>query len=278
MGKIPDQPNKEPIFDKPGYFGFSESPFDYQSEVRFFYPAPSQFSILTHILRQYEQKFIRLMVLGKKTSGRTIMAQMLTALLEEENKVEVRYYYPQSFPLREMTLRVFMDALQLEWLEDFNQSLQYLKETFVHQAVIQKPYFLIMEQNTSQKRIFSDAVLYELLQLMHEGQPVFHLVWFAIEKPSGLKFLSPKAIDEYDHLPDMRYREMVGMIKYRCSVVGQKKPPFTQEALKQIFHLTNGNPGQTVRLCDFALNEALGERKRMCGIEEVNSAWRRWII
>jgi type II secretory pathway predicted ATPase ExeA len=71
---------------------------------------------------------------------------------------------------------------------------------------------------------------------------------------------------------------MTKMIQYRCQVAGRIEPLFTQDALTQIFHLTHGNPGQTIRLCGFALDETVGNRKQICGIEEIQTVWERWIF
>jgi type II secretory pathway predicted ATPase ExeA len=219
-----------------------------------------------------------MLVVGKKATGKTSMAQVLAALLAQEQRVVVRNYFPQNFPNQEATLRILLSFLQVDWRGDFEQSFQHLKDVFVHQAVKNKPYFVMVEQNNAHELGFVDAIFHELLQLRQAGQPVFHLVWFANEKPTQTEYLFPQDIDEVLNLPNMTYREMVGLIRYRCQVVGQKHPPFTQEALKQIFHHTQGNPGLVISLCDFALDETLGEIKNICGVEQVDTAWYRWTL
>ena len=269
---------KETVVSRTGYFGFTEGPFDYCSNTRFFYPAPSRLNILTKILDQYEKKLIRMMIVGKCGSGKTSMAQKLTAFLAEAEKVEIMHYFPLIIPHQELTLLLFLEALQLDWQVNYERSLQYLKDYLIQRAAIQNPIFIIVEDNIPHKPIFADSILYELLQLRYETEPVFHIVWFAAEKPLKIKYVLPDDMDEYVNLSDMTYREMAGMIKYRCQLAGRKKPLFTKEALKQIYHLTNGQPGLTIRLCDFAIDEAVSERKHMCGIEEVQTAWDKWVF
>jgi hypothetical protein len=259
------------------FFGFSESPFRTKYDRRFYFLCQSRILILLDILRQYEMKYLRMVVVGKKGTGKTSLAQILTEQLIHDGAVTMKYYAPDNISGQEATLRIFMAALQLEWQANFDQSFQYLKEYFIHQAEIQKPIFLIMETNGADKPIYADFILYELIQLRYAEQPVFHLVWFTTEESLNMTNLISPLIEAVEKITDLTLHEMIGMIRYRCWVAGRGESPFSRSALKQIYLLTHGNPRQTICLCSLVLSETFNDKEPLCGAKQVYNAWHRWV-
>ena len=272
-----DEPTIRVLNSRIDSLGFKYFPFDYQFDVRFFYPAPSRMTILTHILDSCHRGFVRMCLIGKKGSGKTTLAMMLSALLEQENKVELRYYSPQEFRDYEPTLKMLVFAFGLEWQGDVEQNLQRLKDALIHQYEIGKPYFLIIEQYRPEGYIHAISILRELANVYIRHDPAFHFIWLADELPSSQPSQVTRNCEQVINLTDMSYREMAGMIRYRCRVAGRKKPIFTTDALKNIFHLSHGNPGLALRLCDFALYEMASDNKTLLGVKEVEGACR-WIF
>jgi type II secretory pathway predicted ATPase ExeA len=272
-----EKESRDPFLSMFRYFHFIEPPFGYRYDVRFFYPAPSRISILTKILSQSKHDFVSVMVLGESGTGKTILANNLMASLEKDNRVTVRYYVPQDIPNLEMNMQLLFDDLKLEWQESYDKSLKYLIAQFTRQTKIGTPYFLIVEDNFSRKLLQPDSILGTLFQLKQAGKLMFHLVWFDATNPAELGYEFTKFISEIINLPNMKYREMVGMIRFRCEVAGRKKAPFTVDALKKIFQITKGNPGMGIRLADFTLTMARGEQKSICEVVDVENA-AEWIM
>jgi type II secretory pathway predicted ATPase ExeA len=258
------------------HFGFLDSPFDYQSQIRFFFSAPSRQRIMDKILSRYQDNFISLLIVGRQGTGKTHLAQVFTSVLSNEDKVVLKYYAPLEIPGRDENLKMLLEAFDLEWQYSYDRSFQALKDFLVHQVEIHKPVFLIVYQGRP-KRIFANEHIFDLLNLRYAGQPVLHIVWLTAALQLGLDYIFPRLIENTEYLRDMKYREMAGMIKFRSQVSGRKTSPFTTEALKCIHRLTHGNPGKVIRLCDFALDEAYFERNFICAVENVEKAWETWI-
>ena len=273
---LDDDESREPFLSDYRYFGFKTPPFGFRLDVNNFIPVPSRFSLLVLILRKHEKSFIRWLIIGKAGTGKTSMAKVLTALLEGEGHVLVMNLFMPNSSRLEDVLRTIFGQLQLEWQKNVEQSLQFLKDKFIHQAEIGKPYFMLVDNDLTDLPAYADTILSELLQLRYADQPVCHLVWFDVEVPDKKKYRFIEFMEKQKAIQDLTFREMNTLIQHRCEKAGRKDVPFTRDAILRIFYYTNGNPKLTVRLCDSVMDETVGQKKAICDVEDVDNA-HKWI-
>jgi general secretion pathway protein A len=68
------------------------------------------------------------------------------------------------------------------------------------------------------------------------------------------------------------YEEMTGMIDYRCKLA-EIKNPFTKEALKELFDVTQGIPREVLKVCDLSYSMAEMMQEKSVSPELVQSAY-----
>ena len=265
-------------FSEIEYLGLLEYPFDYQLDIRFFFSAPSRTDILFNILRQSNKTAIRFMVSGETRMGKTALSMKLSHLLEIDDEVLPMTYSPRLTNNRDQSLQFLMQSLGLKWMGNFDESLQHIKNAIIIQSAEQSPLFLIFHQMKADISANIDTLLSEILKLKHNGQPACHFVWFTHEKPQNGKYQIMEFINDYEILNPFKGCEMNDMINFRCQVAGRIRPLFSKEVFDRIYHYTYGNPGETLKLCGFVMDEMVQGRRKSAGIEDVDAAWKRWII
>lgn len=248
------------------YWNFKEKPFENIAGKKFFYPSSKHEEALMRLIYTVREHKGGAVLIGSYGTGKTTLANAL--LTELENSVS---YAPvfitnplmNSFDfLKEIVARLGVaftsDITSLELKHLLESVLRRNFENEKHTVIIIDEAHLIQDKETWEElRLLLNFQLNEqfLLSLILIGQMELSRT---IE---GMKQLKQRLSMRY-HLKPLTEKETCEYIKHRLEVVGATGPIFSEEALRQVFIYSNGNPRDINNICDMALLVGYGNKTK----------------
>ncbi len=253
--------------------GFQKEPFSTSPDPEFFYSSREHERALTNVLIELRLKRGLSVVLGDVGTGKTTLSRKL--IQDLKNREDCLFHIMLDPTFENNVLFIQSLVRNFGMLPEANGNapipsmtdLRERLERFLFQkgVVENKTVILIIDeaQKLSETSLEALRVLlnyetnqFKLLQLVLLGQ---------IELLSTLKSIS-NFLDRISFktlLNPLDYAEMKEMIYFRIGQAGynSRMDLFLEEALKEIYHYTNGYPRKVTMLCHRALKEMLMRNK-----------------
>ena len=251
--------------------GFDKEPFSTSPDPEFFYSSYEHERALTNVLIELRLKRGLSVVLGDVGTGKTTLSRKL--IQDLKNREDCLFHIMLDPIFENNTL--FMQSLVRNFgisTESGGQALSITDlrerlERFLFQkgVVENKTVILIIDEAQKLNEVSLEALRvllnyetnqFKLLQLVLLGQ--LELLSTLRGIPNFLDRISFKTL-----LNPLDYTEMKEMIYFRIGQAGyhSKMDLFLEDALKEIYHYSNGYPRKVTMLCHRALKEMLMRNK-----------------
>ncbi len=272
--------------------GFEKEPFSTSPDPEFFYSSREHERALTNVLIELRLKRGLSVVLGDVGTGKTTLSRKL--IQDLKNREDCLFHIMLDPIFENNTL--FMQSLvrnfgilpdtagQVPSITDLRERLE--RFLFQKGVVENKTVILIIDEAQKLNDMSLEALRvllnyetnqFKLLQLILLGQNELLSTIRGI--PNFLDRISFKSL-----LNPLDYTEMKEMVYFRIGQAGyhSRMDLFLEEALKEIYHYSNGYPRKVTMLCHRALKEMLMKNKPVVdrGViealieDEVHAGWQ----
>jgi MSHA biogenesis protein MshM len=245
-----------------------ENPFDWITDLRFFFSSPTRLIILNEVMRTIKSSSGRLLYFGERGIGKTILIKKLYSLLGGEDIIPIHISETYSIDgfIRKLLigLKLFIGTEQPKNILAIQKWIRILYENDYRVVLLIDVGKVVSEE--------VNALMCELANLKYSKIPILHMVFFTSSYPMDEKWSVLSEIRIIKAVPRFNYEESVGLINFRCKVAGRRSPLFSNEGYRTIFEITDGNPGKIIRLCYPAMNFTALAGKETGGSEEVLKA------
>jgi general secretion pathway protein A len=255
---VPFQP-LDPLMYQ-AYYGLKAMPFNITPDPAFLYLSDGHREALQHLRYGIDQEKGFIVLTGEVGSGKTTLCRYLLAEIEPK-PIETALILNPAVSETQL-LQAILRELGLDSPKRARQDcLNQLNEHLLALNTAGRKCLLIVDesQNMSHEALENLRLLSnletnrsKLLQIILIGQPELK---DKLQDPS-LRQLRQRILVHYD-LEPLNREEMEHYISYRLTVAGANgRPSFTTNALRKIYHSSQGIPRIINHLCDKALLSA----------------------
>lgn len=250
------------------YFGLRGKPFQLNPDPSFFYGSRGHRRAMAYLEYGLHQNEGFIVITGEVGAGKTLLVRSLLEKLDPKKIVAANLVSTQIDA--DDTLRLVAAAFGIPSKHLNKSDLLLAIEAFlVSTTAAGKRALLIVDeaqnltpQAVEELRMLSNFQLedHALLQSFLVGQPEFRAI---MQSPEMVQ-LRQRVIASY-HLGPLDLLETHAYIEHRLSCVGWKgNPSFDQEAMREIFNVSQGIPRRINAVCDrIMLGAFLGEQRRV---------------
>lgn len=250
------------------YFGLRGKPFQLNPDPSFFYGSRGHRRAMAYLEYGLHQNEGFIVITGEIGAGKTLLVRSLLEKLDPKKIVAANLVSTQIDA--DDTLRLVAAAFGIPSKHLTKSDLLLAIEAFlVSTTAAGKRALLIVDeaqnltpQAVEELRMLSNFQLedHALLQSFLVGQPEFRAI---MQSPEMVQ-LRQRVIASY-HLGPLDLQETHAYIEHRLSCVGWKgNPSFDQEAMREIFNVSQGIPRRINAVCDrIMLGAFLGEQRRV---------------
>jgi general secretion pathway protein A len=237
------------------YFKLAEHPFKLTSDPRFLWYSDQHLEAKSKIEYYLTEKAGPIYLLADYGTGKSTLARRLAEELQQNPSLQVVLTsVPPKMKTINAFLRSIMDEFKVKTDRSYARSLKNFENFLIEQY--QKnvsPVLLIDEaQNMSREMLL---LIQHFFNFSTNTEFLLHMAMFTqpelqpmIERLGSLKSrLSVARLKPFD------LEKTKHMLTFRWTVAGGKALPFDEEALEEIFRLTNGLPRAIVRLANETL-------------------------
>lgn len=273
--------------------GFDKEPFSTSPDPEFFYSSRWHDRALTNVLIELRLKRGLSVVLGDVGTGKTTLSRKLVQDLKARGDCLFHIFLDPCFESKTHFMQaVIRNFGALPEAAACNASVSDLREAlerflFEKGVIENKTIILIIDE--AQK--LDELSLEELRLLLNYETNEFKLLQVVLLGQSEL-LPTIKAIPNFfdrisfkTTLYPLDYEETKELIRFRLGQAGYraKMDLFLEEALREIYHYTNGYPRQVTMVCHRALKEMLLRKKAVVDLqvikdlinEDIRSGWQR---
>lgn len=255
------------------FFALNEEAFRKTPDPRFLWYSKQHKSAKSLIIYNINTRSGPVYLYSDVGLGKTSIAKRVREELEEDRSKKVVFFAAPNLKTSNAFLRLIMEAFDIKTDRSYERNLQNLGQFVTDQnrgGV--SPVLLIDEaQNMTSDTLKLIHFMFNLstntdflIQVALFGQ--LELRQRIRNSPSLDSRMTPFKLETFDLLGT---REMM---EFRWAVAGGKKLPFDEEAVSEVFALTNGNPRLICRLCTAALMQASADQRKMIDRDTVLSA------
>ena len=250
------------------YFGLRGKPFQLNPDPSFFYGSRGHRRAMAYLEYGLHQNEGFIVITGEIGAGKTLLVRSLLEKLDPKKIVAANLVSTQIDASD--ILRLVAAAFGIPSKHLTKSDLLLAIEAFlVSTTAAGKRALLIVDeaqnltpQAVEELRMLSNFQLedHALLQSFLVGQPEFRTI---MQSPEMVQ-LRQRVIASY-HLGPLDLLETQAYIEHRLSCVGWKgNPSFDQEAIREIFNVSQGIPRRINAICDrIMLGAFLGEQRRV---------------
>lgn len=255
------------------YFGLAESPFRITPDPRYLWYSPQHQEAKQKILYHITHSVSPIYLLANIGTGKTTIARRIVDELMSNPKHNVVTVFAPKLRTANAFLRFVMAEFEVKTERSFGASLRNF-ETFLveqHQAG-NSPVLLVDEaQNMNREMLLLIQHLFNfsthtefLIQMALFTQPELQ------PKLNRLKSLQSRM--NVARLKPFDLEQTRQMMQFRWTVAGGGELPFSEDAVEEVFRLTEGVPRQVVKLANEALMKTAVDNKRLVTRDIVLSA------
>jgi general secretion pathway protein A len=255
------------------YFGLAEMPFMITPDPRFLWYSEqhqeAKNKIVYHILSSAGPIYL----LADIGTGKTTLARRIMTELERDERKRVVFVFAPKLPTTNAFLRFVMDEFGVKTDRSYSRSLknfeEFLKERY--KAGV-SPVLLIDEaQNMTRDMLL---LIQHLFNFSTNTEFLIQMVMFAQPElqPKLERLTSLKSRLNLAKLKPLDAQQTKEMMQFRWTVAGGKLLPFNDEAIAEVYRVTQGVPRSIVKLANEALIKTVAESKHTVSKDAVIAA------
>jgi general secretion pathway protein A len=245
------------------YFGLAEMPFMITPDPRFLWYSEqhqeAKNKIVYHILSSAGPIYL----LADIGTGKTTLARRIMTELEHDQTKQVVFVFAPKLPTTNAFLRFVMDEFGVKTDRSYSRSLKnfeaFLREQYTKGV---SPVLLIDEaQNMTRDMLL---LIQHLFNFSTNTEFLIQMVLFAQPElqPKLERLSSLKSRLNLAKLKPLDLPQTQAMMEFRWTVAGGKAFPFDDEAIAEVYRITQGVPRSIVKLANESLIKTVADGKR----------------
>jgi general secretion pathway protein A len=236
------------------YFGLAELPFMITPDPRYLWYSEQHQEAKNKIVYHIQASAGPIYLLADIGTGKTTLARRIMDELDADKSKRVVFVFAPKLPTTNAFLRFVMDEFEVKTDRSYSRSLKnfeaFLRDQFSTDV---SPVLLIDEaQNMTRDMLL---LIQHLFNFSTNKEFLIQMVLFA----------QPELQPKLERLPSLKSRLNIArlapldanqtrqMMQFRWTVAGGKELPFSDEALSEVFRITQGVPRSIVKLANEAL-------------------------
>lgn len=260
--------------------GLDAEPFSTSPDPGFFYETRGHKAALFRLRIAVELKRGLSMVLGDVGVGKTTLSRRLSQILCEESAVLLKVILNPDYRSEKELLEEIVERFEISPEPVAGReirTLDYMKwiEKFLFEKCITQKKTVVLLIDEAQK--LSDPCLEVLRSLLNYETNEYKTLQVILMAQMELLPRIHQIKNLWDRialkqlLKPLEEEEVKKMIEFRLQHAGYRghKPLFTEEALENIFHFTQGYPRKISMLCHDALEYLLMHNKESIDLESI---------
>ena len=247
------------------YFGLAENPFRITPDPRFLWYSDQHLEAKGKILYHITESVGPIYLLAHIGTGKTTLARRIVEELSSDKSKQVVFAFSPKLPTTNSFLRFVMDEFEVKTNRAYSKSLKNFELFLMDQYEKGvSPVLMIDEaQNMTQDMLL---LIQHLFNFSTNTEFLIQIVLFA----------QPELQPKLDRLSSLKNRMSIArlkpfdleqtqqMIRFRWTVAGGKAFPFDDDAIDEMFRITQGVPRSIVKLANEALiRTAVQSRQRV---------------
>ncbi len=256
------------------HFGLAELPFRITPDPRFLWYSDQHQNAKEKIVYHLSQSVGPIYLLADIGTGKTTLAKRIVQELSSNTSYRVVFAFAPNLRTTNAFLRFVMEEFEVKTARSYAKSLKNFEEFLLEQKMKKvSPVLLVDEaQNMTQDMLL---LIQHLFNFSTDTEFLIQLALF------GQLDLQPKL----DRLPSLKSRlnlaklkpldmqQTKEMMQFRWTVAGGKRLPFDDEAIAEIFKITQGIPRSIVKVAHEALIRAAVDNGHHVDKDIVLAAW-----
>ena len=257
------------------YWQLREKPFENSADPAFYYPGESHQAALLKLRYAIENRRNAALLSGTCGSGKTLLVNMLRAMMGEKFSPLVHLVFPQMSTGELMAyLAEEFDATGGPPPHGLNESIRRIQQALAANSRAGRHAVLVVDE----AHLLQDAQTFEALRLLlnfqTDGQPGLTLLLVGqpgilpqlARMPQWEERLAVKCL-----LRPFNEAETAAYVDHRLRVAGAERQIFEPEAYTALQELTHGVARQINRLCDLALLIGFAEERALISAEQIEA-------
>ncbi len=255
------------------YFSLVELPFRITPDPRFLWYSEQHQEAKEKITYHITQSVGPIYLLANIGTGKTTIARRIHQELSNDKTKKVVFVFSPKLTTTNAFLRFIMDEFDVKTERSYAGSLKNFEQFLLeqHKKGI-SPVLLVDEaQNMTRDMLLLIQHLFNfstntefLLQMALFAQPEL--------EPKLNRLKSLKSRMSVARLKPFDLKQTKEMLEFRWTVAGGKALPFSDDAIEEVFRLTNGVPRMIVKLANESLLRTAVQNKQKVTKETVSSA------
>ncbi|MBI1258517.1 MAG: AAA family ATPase [Chloroflexi bacterium] len=252
------------------YFQLAEMPFMITPDPRFLWYSEQHQEAKNKILYHITQSAGPIYLLAEIGTGKTTLARRIVHELEADKSKRVVFVFAPKLPTTNAFLRFVMDEFGVKTDRSYSRSLknfeEFLKDRYTKGI---SPVLLVDEaQNMTRDMLL---LIQHLFNFSTNTEFLIQMVLFAQPElqPKLDRLTSLKSRLNLAKLKPLSAEQTQAMIRFRWTVAGGKVFPFGDDAMREIYHITQGVPRSIVKLANESLIKAVVAGKHTVDRAEV---------
>lgn len=256
------------------YFGLTELPYRITPDPRFLWYSDQHQAAKEKILYHITQSVGPIYLLAEIGTGKTTLAKRIIEELSSDERYKIVFAPSPNLKSTNAFLRFVMDEFGVKTERSYEKSLKNFQQFLIDQkrAGI-SPVLLVDEAQNMSKDML--VLIQHFFNFSTDTEFLIQMVLFAqldfqpkLERlPSLLSRLNLAKLDPLD------LKQTKEMMQFRWTVAGGKRLPFDEEAIVEVYRITQGVPRFIVKVANESLIRAAVNNSTHVDKDTVSMAW-----
>jgi general secretion pathway protein A len=241
------------------YYGLKEHPFSNVVDSRFYYNSPLHSDALIKLRYAVDTRKGLSVVIGGIGTGKTTLARRFLEEMDENSYEAALLVVVHSSVSSEWLFKKF--AIQLGVKDVKDDKVELLTQIYrrLHEIIEEDKKAVVMIDEV--QMLNSKEIMEEfrgLLNMESSDGKMINIIFFGLSELEDVLSLDEplkQRVAVKIRLKEFSEKDTNDYIKHRMTIAGCKKEIFSEEAIKLIYHCTNGTPRLINTVCDNALLE-----------------------